>query len=262
VQRALRLLEKVGSHRDGAPAKQLARETGLPLPTTYHLLRTLVHEGYLRRESGVFLLGEAVERLTGDEVLQNRRTKIVKHARAWHELLGAPVYVAVYRAGEVEVESVADSAGFPAVDAWADFRETAHAHAIGQCLLGQLDTAARQDHLDRHPVVPLTPFSKRTRGDVLARLAARDREREQAREREPRRGQVRDLVSGAATVVERQEYALDTLCAAVPFPAGQTPVAVAISVPRSREEQLLPTTLRLRREINTLLTSETFSISI
>ena len=33
----------------GAPAKQLARETGLPLATAYHLLRTLVHDGYLRK---------------------------------------------------------------------------------------------------------------------------------------------------------------------------------------------------------------------
>ncbi|MEV8210495.1 transcriptional regulator, partial [Streptomyces sp. NPDC079189] len=27
------MLEAVGAHRDGAPAKQLAREAGLPLPT-------------------------------------------------------------------------------------------------------------------------------------------------------------------------------------------------------------------------------------
>lgn len=50
VQRAMRLLEAVAGHECGAPAKQLARETGLALPTTYHLLRTLVHEGYLRHD--------------------------------------------------------------------------------------------------------------------------------------------------------------------------------------------------------------------
>ena len=63
VQRAVRLLETVAGHDYGAPAKQLARETGLALPTTYHLLRTLVHEGYLRRDKGLFFLGEAAERL-------------------------------------------------------------------------------------------------------------------------------------------------------------------------------------------------------
>jgi hypothetical protein len=30
----------VSAHENGAPAKQLARETGLPLATAYHLLRT------------------------------------------------------------------------------------------------------------------------------------------------------------------------------------------------------------------------------
>ncbi|MGW5371293.1 helix-turn-helix domain-containing protein [Streptomyces sp. NPDC004009] len=33
MQRAFRLLEAVGAHRNGAPAKRLARETGLPLAT-------------------------------------------------------------------------------------------------------------------------------------------------------------------------------------------------------------------------------------
>ncbi len=57
VQRAMRLLECVAGHPHGAPAKQLARETGLALPTAYHLLRTLVHEGYLHRDKGLFFLG-------------------------------------------------------------------------------------------------------------------------------------------------------------------------------------------------------------
>jgi hypothetical protein len=42
VQRALNLLDAVGADRP-LPAKTLARRTGLPLPTAYHLVRTLVH---------------------------------------------------------------------------------------------------------------------------------------------------------------------------------------------------------------------------
>ena len=58
VQRAFRLMEAVGAHEGGAPAKQLARETGLPLATAYHLLRTLVHDGYIRKlDDGGFVLG-------------------------------------------------------------------------------------------------------------------------------------------------------------------------------------------------------------
>lgn len=64
VQRAFRLMEAVGAHEGGAPAKQLARETQLPLATTYHLLRTLAHDGYIRKlEDGGFVLGDKLDTL-------------------------------------------------------------------------------------------------------------------------------------------------------------------------------------------------------
>lgn len=241
MQRALRLLEAVGSHADGAPAKQLARETGLPLPTAYHLLRTLTHEGYLRRENGVFLLGEAATRLAGGGALQNRRSKIESSLAHWHDVIGVPLYFAVYRDGEIELISVSDTPAAPAVDEWADFRETGHAHAIGQCLLSQLDERARRDHLDRHPVQAITPYTVRDGRTLLERL--RNTERMQP-------------------VVERQEYALGTVCAAIPITAGATAATMAISVPSHQEQRLLPAVDRLRKEVGRLFSSLVFSISI
>lgn len=241
VQRALRLLEAVGAHRDGAPAKQLAREAGLPLPTAYHLLRTLTHEGYLRRENGVFLFGAVAERLVGDGALQNRRSRMTQSLGRWRDIIGAPVYCAVYRDGEIELVAVADAPATPAVDEWAAFQETGHAHAIGQCLLSQLDEKAREDHLDRHPVRPLTRYSVRDRAALLERLRSLERT-------EP--------------VIERQEYALGTVCAAIPIAAGFTAAAMAISVPLDQEERLLPAVERLRGEVASLLRSFVFSISI
>ncbi len=64
VQRALRLLEAASAHERGLPAKVLAREVGLALGTTYHLLRTLTFEGYLKRlPDGSYVLGDRVPRL-------------------------------------------------------------------------------------------------------------------------------------------------------------------------------------------------------
>lgn len=57
VQRALRLVEAMYAE-GGATAKRLARVTGIPLPTVYHLLRTLSHEGYVQREGGSFRLSD------------------------------------------------------------------------------------------------------------------------------------------------------------------------------------------------------------
>lgn len=241
MQRALRLLEAVASHAEGAPAKQLARETGLPLPTTYHLLRTLTHEGYLLRDKGVFVLGDAAARLAGGGDVQNRRIKIEDSLARWRDEIGVPVYFALYREGEIELVAVADTPSAPAVEEWADFRETAHAHAIGQCLLSQLDLKSRQDHLDRHPVEALTPYTVRNRRVLLDRLGGLGR-------MEP--------------LVERQEYALGTVCAAIPVTAGSVAASVAISLPLHQEERLLPAVERLRTEIGKLFSSLVLSISI
>ena len=57
LQRGLRIINVV-AERGPLHAKPLARRVGLPLPTTYHLLRTLVHDGYLARlDDGSYVLG-------------------------------------------------------------------------------------------------------------------------------------------------------------------------------------------------------------
>ncbi|WP_369211475.1 IclR family transcriptional regulator [Streptomyces flavofungini] len=241
VQRAMRLLEAAASHPDGAPPKQLAREAGLALPTAYHLLRTLTYEGYLRRRKGLLVLGGAAERLGAGGARQSRRGTIDEALAHWHELIGVPVYFAVYREGEIELVSVADSPDNPAVEEWADFKETGHAHAIGQCLLSQLGTEARRDHLDRYPVRSLTRYSVRDDRTFLRRL---------------------DAVERMRPVVEHQEYALGTVCAALPITVGDTAATLAISVPSHQADRLLPAVRTLQRELGKLLGTLTFSISI
>ncbi|MCT9005361.1 helix-turn-helix domain-containing protein [Streptomyces rhizosphaerihabitans] len=241
VQRAMRLLEAVASREQGAPAKQLAREAGLALPTAYHLLRTLVHEGYLRRDRGLFFLGEAAERLSSSGAQQKRRSTVRDTLVHWRDALGAPVYYAVYRDGEIEVMCVADTPANPAAEEWADFRETGHAHAIGQCLLAQLDDESRRDHLDRYPVQPITPYTVRDKDRLLRRL-------ERAGRMEP--------------VTERQEYALGTVCAAIPITAGSSAAAVALSLPSHQADRLLPAARKLQSEVGRLLGTLAISISI
>nr|WP_308013272.1 IclR family transcriptional regulator C-terminal domain-containing protein [Streptomyces sp. REN17] len=241
VRRAMRLLESVARHEQGAPAKQLAREAGLALPTAYHLLRTLAHEGYLRREKGLFFLGEATERLSGSGAQQKRRSTLSDALGSWRDAIGAPVYYAVYRNGEIELQCVADTPGNPAVEEWADFRETGHAHALGQCLLSQLDEDARRDHLDRHPTQALTPYTVRDDRALLRRLAS-------TRRMQP--------------VIECQEYALGVVCAAIPITMGSTAAAVALSLPSHQADRLLSAARQLQTGIDGLLATFALSISI
>ncbi|WP_246203423.1 IclR family transcriptional regulator [Streptomyces tailanensis] len=241
VQRAMRLLEAVAERGHGAPAKQLARDAGLALPTAYHLLRTLVHEGYLRREKGLFFLGEAAERLSSSGAQEKRRSTVSETLAHWRDTIGAPVYYAVYRDGEIDVLCVADSPNNPAVEEWADFRETGHAHAVGQCLLSQLGDEARRDHLDRYPVQSITPYTVRDKETLLRRL---------------------DRIGRMEPVVERQEYALGTACAAIPITAGTTAGTLAISLPVHQADRLLPAAHQLQAEVGKLLGTLAISISI
>nr|WP_269809347.1 helix-turn-helix domain-containing protein [Streptomyces triticisoli] len=241
VQRAMRLLESVARHEQGAPAKQLARETGMALPTAYHLLRTLVHEGYLYRDRGLFFLGEAAERLSSSGAAQKRRSTVVEAMARWRDAIGAPVYYAMYRDGEIEIMCVSASATNPAVEEWADFRETGHAHAIGQCLLSQMDDGARRDHLDRYPVLSLTPYTIHDEHSLLRRL---------------------ERTSRMEPVTERQEYALGTVCAAVPITMGTAAATMALSLPTRQADRLLPAARQLQREVGRCLGSLALSISI
>ncbi len=58
LQRGLQIINVVAA--DGPlHAKRIARSLQLPLPTAYHLLRTLVHDGYLvRLDDGTYVLGD------------------------------------------------------------------------------------------------------------------------------------------------------------------------------------------------------------
>jgi hypothetical protein len=63
-------------------------------------------------------------------------------------------------------------------------------------------------------------------------------------------------------VVERQEYALGTVCAAIPIIAGTTVGSMAISLPAHQADRLLPAARQLQNEIGRLPGTLALSISI
>nr|WP_281377584.1 IclR family transcriptional regulator [Saccharopolyspora hordei] len=207
VQRALRLLEAVSEESGGTTAKNLSRRTGIALPTTYHLLRTLVHEGYLEKlDDGAFILGDQVAELHTAARGQGLRSRVRSVMVDLRDALNAAVYLAHYREGEVVVTDIVDSPRTPRVDTWADFRETAHATAIGKCLLSGLSRDERLDHFDRYPPADLTP-----------RTITR----------------IHDLIDGPdhPVVTDSEEYSLGTACMAAPVSGAGVPTTLAISFP-------------------------------
>ncbi|MBA8956736.1 IclR family transcriptional regulator [Actinomadura namibiensis] len=208
VQRALRLMEVVASHPNGAPAKQLAREARLPLATTYHLLRTLAHEGYASRLSdGVWVLGDRIQSLHGQSRTQQLLARIRPTLTALRDELGAASYFGMLVDDEIRIIDLADGPRTPRVDLWVGFDDAAHATAIGKCMLAQLDEERRHDYLSRHPLVDLTPNTITEPRRLMSALAA---------------------PSGLS--LDHEEYAIGTGCAAVPVTDATGTVIGALAI--------------------------------
>ncbi|MFF4394361.1 IclR family transcriptional regulator [Streptomyces sp. NPDC001480] len=237
VQRAFRLLEAVSAHANGAPAKQLARETGLPLATAYHLLRTLVHDGYVRKlDDGVFVLGDKLQTLHTRGSGQALLSRIRPTLAALRDEFATATYLTFYEEGEIRVAEIVDGPRAPRVDLWVGFEDAGHATALGKSVLRELDEDSRQDYLSRHHLPDLTPRTITSAVELLRRL---------------------DTSPVAPAVTDLEEYSLGTVCIAVPVYSGDTLGSLGVSLPADRisriEEiraRLLPTASRVTRGLS------------
>lgn len=237
VQRAFRLLEAVGAHENGVPAKQLARETGLPLATAYHLLRTMVHDGYLRKlDDGGFVLGDKVQSLHSSGRGQALLGRVRPTLAALRDEIAAAAYLTFYEEGEIRVAEIVDSPRAPRVDLWVGMEDAGHATALGKCVLRELDDESREDYLSRHPLADLTPRTITSPLELLRRL---------------------DSSPMAPAVTDLEEYSLGTVCVAVPVYSGETLGSLGVSLPANRLsrledvlERLTPTANRVTRSLS------------
>ncbi|WP_405020197.1 helix-turn-helix domain-containing protein [Kitasatospora sp. NBC_00070] len=217
MRRALRVLETVDRHPGGVPEPVLARELGLPRVVVRELAESLEQEGYLALEDGLWVLGGAFAVLGQQSREQLVRARMEHRLAELRDELGAAVYFSRYHDGELTVEAVSAAEHAPAVREWVDFRATAHASAIGKCLLSQLDHDGRRDHLSRHPVARLTARTITDQQQLMHRL---------------------ECQPATVPVLDIQEYALGTVCAAVPVTAGSTVGCLATSLPVGQVHRL------------------------
>lgn len=211
VQRALRLLEAVCNHEDGAPVKVLAREAELRLGTAYHLIRTLLYEGYLHRlANGSYVLSDRMSTLVHQTRLQTALNRTRPALSALRDETGAAAYLCIYEEGEIVIREVVDGPTAPRVDLWVGFHDAGHATALGKCVLASLDPAERRDYLSRHGLPGLTPRTITDPKYLIHQLSV---------------GRYGGLI------MDREEYAIGTACTAVPIRVGSIIGAVALSAP-------------------------------
>lgn len=194
VQRALRLMEVIAERGGPARAKELANATGIALPTTYHLLRTLTHEEYLERlEDGSYVLGQRMDVTRQKGAAGRAVVRARSNLERLRDEVGAAIYLARYVDGEIHILEVVDSPRTPRIDLWVGVHDAAHATALGKSILGQLTASEREDYLARHPLHDLTPRTTVHVGTLCERLP-----------------------SAEEVAVDDGEYALGVFCLAAP----------------------------------------------
>ncbi|MET9962302.1 IclR family transcriptional regulator C-terminal domain-containing protein [Streptomyces sp. NPDC006326] len=209
VHQALRVLEVVGRYSGGVSLTQIARRTGLPQLVLARVMERLVRANLATPAGpGAYVAGTALALTAG---VGDDGPGRLRQTLAWvRDAVGAAVYVARYTDGEVAITQYADSPTAPLVEEWVDFRAAAHASAVGKALLTQLEDEDRRDHLARHRMERFTPHTLTSERTLFHQL---------------------DVRLPNDPLLDLQEYAMGTVCAAVPITAGPNAECVALSMP-------------------------------
>lgn len=213
LERAFDLLEHLADAGGEMALSELTEVSGLPMPTIYRLMRTLVNQGYVRQEPPkryalgprLVRLGEGASRLLGtwarpvlarlvDEVGETANMAVLEGDEA--------VYVA-------QVPSRHSMRMFTEVGR----RVQPHCTGVGKALLSQLPDERVKEILARTGMEPHTPNTLTSPEALLAELA-----------------QVRE--QGYAVDDEEQE--LGVRCVAVPLRGAPALTAISVSGPSGR----------------------------
>ncbi|MGW4030463.1 IclR family transcriptional regulator [Streptomyces sp. NPDC004838] len=238
VQYVLRVLETVSRHSGGVSEVQIARETGLPTGHLAPMLTMLRREGYVERNTdGAYTIGDSLVLLgSGAARQQALQDKLQETLAELRDSVGAAIYLSRYVDGEIKVTQVADSPLTPKVHEYVDFRTAAHASAIGKCLLTQLDRNGRRDHLSRHKITRFTSRTITSEQLLFSKL---------------------DSQPPTVPILDLQEYAVGTVCAAVPLTAGSAVGCLALSLPVEHAHRLRSAADTLNRKAAPLVLSLT-----
>lgn len=212
VQRALRLVDIVANSPRPLPTKMLAAATGLTPGTTYNLVRTLIHEGYLASEPDGLVLGMRFPSF--QQEIDSRGVFLARVRSALRDVteeIGATAYLSRFDDGEMHLVDIVDAVRNPRVELWVGLQSSAHATALGKQILAELPDEHRLDYLSRHRLEELTPRTISDRETLLTQL-------------EHSRG----------WAIDREEYVIGATCVAVPVVAPNITASLAISLPADR----------------------------
>lgn len=220
VARVCDILGHVADQPAGSTAKEVAEALELALPTTYHLLGTLVAEGLLMKDSQRrYRLGPRLGSLA--DAYGRQFTPPEYLIAPLHRLAAATgdtAYVAAWQLNRIAVfASVEGRNAVRVLGVSVGFAEMAHARASGKALLAFAPDSVRRAYLVSYPLVRVTQRTVVDPDEFAAEL-----------ERTRRRGYA----------IDEEEFREGIACAAAPVLAsGAAVAAYSLSAPVERFRQ-------------------------
>jgi len=231
VARASRMLVLLGEQPEGRTAKEVADELGLPLPTAYHLLGTLVAEGLVAKDSRRrYRLGPALGPIADAYVREFSPPEyLIGPLHRLADESGETAYVGSWRRDRIVVLASVEGANAVRVSgAHLGYAESGHARASGKLLLAFATEEVRAEYLRLNPLVPVT---KRT----IVKPDEFELELERIRQR--------------GYAVDEEEFREGVACVAAPVVESGRAVAVySLSAPADRFARRRTELIRFVRE--------------
>ncbi|XVQ10815.1 IclR family transcriptional regulator [Spirillospora sp. CA-255316] len=213
LERAFELLEHLADAGGEMALSELTEVSGLPMPTIYRLMRTLVNRGYIRQEPSkryalgprLIRLGEGAGRLLGSWA-RPALTRLVDE-------VGETANMAVLEGDEAVYVAQVPSRHSMRMFTEVGRRVQPHCTGVGKALLAQLPEPRVREILGRTGMEAQTP---NTFTDPEALLAELERIRERG------------------YAVDDEEQEIGVRCVAVPLPGAPALTALSVSGPSAR----------------------------
>jgi IclR family transcriptional regulator, acetate operon repressor len=219
VVKAMRLLVRIGEAPHGLAVAEVARETDIPLTTAYHLVNTMLSEGFLSRDDARrYMLGPKVATLAVAYQNSGPAEPLLAEVRTLAETTGETAYLSDWRDNSVVPLAIIEGSNTVRVGGGihTEIRGVEHARASGKVMLAYLPDRDLDHYLDSHELVPVTANTLTDPATLRQQLKT-----------------IREL----GYAVEEAEFVNGVGCVAAPILQGRTCVGCfTISAPIDRFE--------------------------
>lgn len=232
VSRAARILLFVAQHADGVEVRGIAEEFDLSVPTTYHLINTLLDEGLLSKvEHRRYMIGPAAA------ILAEAYSKAGAFPEEFREILreaarrtGDSAYLSGWRGDDAVVLATAEGSNAVRVmGLTTGFSGRLHARASGKVLLAFCTDDRRERLLAGMKLERVTPRTITSKTALRKELAK---------------------VQQSGIAFDLEEFQLGVACLAVPLHVGGSVVAaLTVSTPFESFRRRKPVLVETLREV-------------